>query len=240
MGFNFLKHNKLYKCAAVIVAAGSSTRAGSDKLFEELSGIPVLAYTISAFQKCKIISDIIIVTREDKIQCVSEICNKYSFDKVRKVVRGGESRTESAMKGISEVPKKTELIAIHDGARPFVSDDLINNCVAAAHKYHAAVPALTSTDTIKIIDNSKFFSGTLDREKVCRVQTPQVFDADLIKGALSSALQRKVTYTDDSAAVEYMGFKAAKVTGSEDNIKITYNRDFSIANIILSEGNYSL
>lgn len=238
MKLSFFKSKKSPVCTAVILAAGSSTRADSDKLFTCLSGAPVLAYTISAFQKSDKIRDIIVVTRDDKIDCVKDICSRYSFTKVTGIIAGGDSRTESALKGVEAVSKKAELIAVHDGARPFVSDELISACVKAARKYHSAVPSVPSVDSVKLTDKSKYYVGALDRNCVARIQTPQVFDADLIKGALTAAVSGNLNFTDDSSAVEHMGFKAAVVRGSEDNIKITYKRDFSLAEIILKEGNY--
>ena len=222
-------------CSAVIVAAGSSQRMGSDKLLHNLGIMPVLARTLLVFQDCELVDEIVVVTRMEKLEEVAELCKKYRIEKASKVICGGATRMESALAGISEVKKKAKLIAIHDGARPLVSVELIENTVRAAAKYKAAVPAIKSVDTLKLAEDGETVTGSLDRELVLRVQTPQVFDADLIKGALTFAAEKKLPLTDDCSAVELMGVKARIVPGEEDNIKLTTPRDMLFAAAILKD-----
>lgn len=222
-------------CSAVIVAAGSSQRMGSDKLLHNLGIMPVLARTLLVFQDCELVDEIVVVTRMEKLEEVAELCKKYHIEKASKVICGGATRMESALAGVSEVKKKAKLIAIHDGARPLVSVELIENTVRAAAKYKAAVPAIKSVDTLKLAEDGETVTGSLDRELVLRVQTPQVFDADLIKGALTFAAEKKLPLTDDCSAVELMGVKARIVPGEEDNIKLTTPRDMLFAAAILKD-----
>ena len=222
-------------CSAVIVAAGNSQRMGSDKLLHNLGIMPVLARTLLVFQDCELVDEIVVVTRMEKLEEVAELCKKYRIEKASKVICGGATRMESALAGVSEVKKKAKLIAIHDGARPLVSVELIENTVRAAAKYKAAVPAIKSVDTLKLAEDGETVTGSLDRELVLRVQTPQVFDADLIKGALTFAAEKKLPLTDDCSAVELMGVKARIVPGEEDNIKLTTPRDMLFAAAILKD-----
>lgn len=222
-------------CSAVIVAAGSSQRMGSDKLLHNLGIMPVLARTLLVFQDCELVDEIVVVTRMEKLEEVADLCKKYRIEKASKVICGGATRMESALAGVSEVKKRAKLIAIHDGARPLVSVELIENTVRAAAKYKAAVPAIKSVDTLKLAEDGETVTGSLDRELVLRVQTPQVFDADLIKGALTFAAEKKLPLTDDCSAVELMGVKARIVPGEEDNIKLTTPRDMLFAAAILKD-----
>ena len=142
---------------------------------------------------------------------------------------------ESALAGVSAVSADSDWIAVHDGARPFVTEDLIQRTLEAAIQYYAAVPVVKSTDTLKLIREDGFVSGTVDRNAVVRVQTPQIFSADLLKGALSDAVSKGLLYTDDSAAVERMGIQVCTVAGSEDNIKLTCPLDLEIAKMIVEQ-----
>lgn len=229
----FKKSATLPQCAAVIVAAGSSVRMGSDKLSAELGGISVLARTLRVFEDSEYVSEIVIVTKMDKLESVSQLVAEQHFDKVTKVVAGGKTRMESSLIGVSAVKSTAKLIAIHDGARPLLTDALIKRTVCAAAEYHAAVPVLPSVDTLKSVDETNHVIATVDRETTFRVQTPQVFDALLIKAALTKAAQNGLALSDDSAAMELTGFKSFTVAGEEDNIKITAPRDLLIAESIL-------
>ena len=229
------KKEETPRCSAVIVAAGSSQRMGSDKLLHNLGIMPVLARTLLAFQDCELVDEIVVVTRMEKIVEVAGLCKKYRIDKASKVISGGATRMESALAGVSEVKKRARLIAIHDGARPLISVDLIEKTVRAAAEFKAAVPAVKSVDTLKLVEDGETVTGSLDRELVLRVQTPQVFEADLIKGALTFAAEKKLPLTDDCSAAERMGVKAHIVPGEEDNIKLTTPRDMLFASAILKD-----
>ena len=177
----FRKKDETPKCSAVIVAAGSSQRMGTDKVFMKLGPMPVLVRTVLAFQDNPLIEEIIIVTRKDKLEEVADLCHNCGLSKVSKVVIGGSTRMESALAGVSEVKKGAKLIAIHDGARPLVTQDVINRVVYDASVHMSSIPVIPSTDTLKAVDDDGNVTGTVDRSRTVRVQTPQVFDADLIK-----------------------------------------------------------
>ena len=220
-------------CAAIIVAAGSSQRMGSDKIFGPLGGLPVLVRSVRAFEENELVDEIVVVTREEKLEQVALLVRKYELRKVSKVIIGGKTRVESCLAGVSEVDHRAELIAIHDGARPLVTQRVIRETVRAAQAYHAAVPVVRSTDTLKLLDGKGVVAGSVDREAIFRVQTPQVFRADLIKGALTEAMKRGLPLTDDCSAMDLMGVKTHTVEGDEDNLKLTTPRDFVLAEAIL-------
>lgn len=236
----FKKTEQRNTCSAVIVAAGNAQRMGADKVMLELGCMPVLARTLLAFQNCDAIDEIIVVTRMEKVEEVASLCKKYGVTKAGKVIRGGKTRMESALAGVSEVRSGAKLIAIHDGARPFVTDEVIRRTLDAAAAYMSAVPVIRSTDTLKAIDEDGLITGSVDRERTVRVQTPQVFNADLIKGALTKAVSDGLTLTDDCSTIEIMGIKTHTVDGDEDNIKLTTPRDIQLGELILkTRGDYS-
>lgn len=229
------KDDKPPVCSAVIVAAGSSQRMGSDKLMAVLGGMPVLVRTLLVFQRSDLVDEIVVVTRADRLEETAALCKEHGISKAAKVICGGKTRAESALAGVSEVKREAELIAIHDAARPLVTEDVIMRAVYAGRDYMAAAPAVVSTDTLKAVDEKGFITGTLDRERVYRMQTPQVFKAELIKGALTKAVSGGVPVTDDCAAMELMGVRCRVVLGDEDNIKLTTPRDMVLAAAILKD-----
>ena len=219
-------------CSAVVVAAGSSTRMGMDKLMLPLDETPVIVYTLRAVQAAPSVGEIILVTREDLIVPMSQLCQDYAISKVTKVVRGGASRTQSVRLGTLEVSGDAQVIAIHDGARPFVSAEVIERAVAQAMETGAAAPALPVKDTIKVAHDG-VVESTPDRACLFAVQTPQVFESSLIKAALQKALDDGLELTDDCAAVERLGMKVALTRGDERNIKLTTPEDLAVAQAIL-------
>ena len=236
----FRKPEKPPVCSVVIVAAGSSRRMGSDKIMKKLGAMPVLARTILAFENSPFVDEIIVVTRNEKIEEIAKLCHNNGLHKVRQVISGGATRMESALAGVSAVRHGASLIAILDGARPLVSQVLIERVVLAAKRYRSAVPAIASTDTLKAIDADGMIVGTVDRERTVRVQTPQVFEADLIKGALTKAVSDGLSLTDDCSAMDRMGVKTRVVDGDPDNIKITTPGDLTLAEaIVSSRGDYN-
>ncbi len=235
----FVKKEKQPKCSAVVLAAGSSERMGEDKILMELGDMPVLARTLLAFQECPLVDEIVVVTRSEKVMEVAGLCRKYGIGKTTQVLSGGATRAASSLAGVSAVKCGAELIAIHDGARPLVTNELIERVILAAAKNMAAVPALKSTDTLKAVDDKGFITATVDRAHTYRVQTPQVFHSDLIKGALTKAAFDGADITDDCAAIERMGVKAQAVEGEETNIKLTTPEDVSrAADILKSRGEF--
>ena len=154
----FGRKQEIPHCAVVIVAAGTAQRMGSDKAVMNLGNMPVIARTLLAFEKSPYVSEIVVVTRMDLIVDVADICKRYGVSKVSKVCCGGKTRMESALAGVSEVSEDVELIAIHDGARPLVSQELIERTVYAAKANLAAAPAIASTDTLKAVDENGFIA----------------------------------------------------------------------------------
>lgn len=220
-------------CSAVVVAAGSSSRMGADKLLLPLDGIPVIVHTLQAVSAAPSVGEIILVAREDLIVPMGQLCRDFGLEKVAKVVRGGESRVESARLGTLEAGRDAGVIAIHDGARPFVSIQVIEDAVAQALKTGAACPAVPVKDTIKVAVGG-LVERTLERESLFAVQTPQVFEASLIRAALQRALDDGAELTDDCAAVERLGMKVSLTRGDERNIKLTTPVDLTIAEAMLA------
>ena len=223
----------LKQCGAVIVAAGSASRMGGiDKVMADLGGEPMMARTVRAFQNCEAIASIVIVTREDLIRPISDLCR--DMKKVAAVVAGGKSRQESVHLGLNALPKGTKLAAVHDGARPLVSWQVIDRVVRAANTYGAAAPAIPVKDTIKVVQG-RLVKETPDRSSLMAVQTPQVFDFDLLRGALRKAEEDGAQVTDDCSAVERTGMRIKIVEGDERNLKVTTPMDLKIAELLLEE-----
>ena len=220
-------------CGAVVLAAGSAQRMGFDKMTVMLDGIPVLIRAISAFERSPLIREVVVVTREDRLAEIADLCRQYQLNKVTSVVSGGKTRTESALAGVMALKQDCALTAIHDGARPFVSEELIARAVERASIQYAAVPVIKSTDTLREIDDKGTLKASLDREHVVRIQTPQIFLTDLVKGALTDAVKREISFTDDATAVERLGVAIQGVPGDEENIKLTTPQDLDVAEAIL-------
>ena len=220
-------------CGAVIVAAGNATRMGGiDKVTAPLKGEPLIVHTVRAFQNCDAIREIVIVTRQELLPQMMGLC--AGFDKVTAVVAGGKDRPESVENGLAALSKKVKLVAVQDGARPLITWQVIDRTVRAAHTYGAAAPAVPVKDTIKIVKGG-IVKETPDRSTLQAVQTPQVFDLDLLRGALKKAKQDQVTITDDCSAVEYLGMSVKIVEGDERNIKVTTPMDLKIAELLMEE-----
>lgn len=223
----------LKKCGAVIVAAGSASRMGGiDKVMAPIGGEPMIVHTVRAFQNCDAIRQIVVVTRQDLIVPVSDLC--HQFDKVQCVMVGGNTRPESVEIGLNAMSADMKLVAVQDGARPLVTAAVIDRTVRAAHTYGAAAPAVPVKDTVKVVKGG-VVESTPDRSTLQAVQTPQVFDADLLRGALTKAKADKAQITDDCSAVELMGMSVKIVEGDERNIKVTTPMDLKIAEILWEE-----
>ena len=223
----------LKTCGAVIVAAGSASRMGGiDKVMTPLGGEPMIKRTVRAFQECDAVKYIVIVTREDLILPITNLCRE--FPKVTAVVAGGKSRQESVGKGLNALSKDVKLAAVHDGARPLITWQLIDWVIRAANTYGAAAPAIPVKDTIKTVEGG-IVVNTPERAKLRAVQTPQVFDIDLLRGALVKAKEDGAEVTDDCSAVERLGMKIKIVEGDEKNLKVTTPMDLKIAEMLLEE-----
>jgi len=234
--FGRKKENKLAGvCSVVVVAAGSSTRMGQDKILSELCGVPVIVHSLRVFESVPEVGEVIVVTREDLIPEVGALCREHRLEKVKKIVRGGSSRVESSRIGTLEADRNTRLIAIHDGARPLVTAAVVRETILRGAETGAAAPAVPVKDTIKIAKKG-LVESTPDRKELYAVQTPQVFEASLIRAALQKALDDHAEITDDCSAVERLGMKISLTTGDERNIKLTTPIDLLLGECFLNEG----
>ena len=222
-------------CAALVAAAGSSSRMGGvNKLLQPLDGIPVLARTLTALQMARRIDEIVVAAREEDFLEISQLCRTYGITKCTKVIRGGESRAHSVLLAALEAGEGMELLAVQDGARPLVTPELIDAVVTAAFRCNAAAPAVPVRDTIKRREGDRV-TETVNRESLAAVQTPQVFEASLLKAALQSAMEAGAALTDDCSAVERLGKIVYLVEGDPENLKITTPLDLVLAEAILED-----
>lgn len=222
------------RCTALVAAAGTSSRMGGiNKLFQPLDGVPVLARSLTALQLAQRVDEIVVAVREEDLVEVSRLCRTYGIEKCSKVVRGGENRTHSVLLAALEAGEDSRLLAVHDGARPLAGPELIDRVIAEASRNGAAAPAVPLKDTVKTVRGDGTVEQTLDRSLLRAVQTPQVFERDLLKAALQSVLERQIPATDDCAAVERLGKRVYLVEGDEENIKITTPVDLILAEAIL-------
>ena len=228
------KESRRPYCAAVIVCAGSASRMqGIDKITAEICGKPVAAHTIGAFQNSTAIDEIVVVARLDKVEYLQDLCKNCGFSKVTAVVPGGDTRMASVALGLKAVSKKTVLVAVQDGARPMVTEKIISDTAKMAARYHAAAPAVPVKDTIKVASSAGRVEKTLDRSVLRAVQTPQIFDKDLLSAAWERARREHIEYTDDCGAMEGLGCPVYLTEGSEENLKITTQFDLKVAELIL-------
>lgn len=228
------------KCAAVIVAAGKAARMqGTDKIMADLAGEPLIVHTIRAFEQSEDIQEIILVTREDLLDGLSELCVAKKLTKVTKICKGGETRAESVQLGLDHVSQKCGFVAIHDGARPLVTTTVIHDAVRKAAKFGAAAPGVPVKDTIKVVHGG-VVESTPDRSGLYAIQTPQVFDLKVFKAALETAIgaaKDKRTITDDCSAAEAYGVNVVVTPGSDENLKVTTPGDLILAEAILAARN---
>ena len=223
------------RCAALVAAAGSSSRMGGiHKLLEPLDGIPGLVRTLTALERAQRVDSIVIATREEDLITVSQLCKTYGITKCTKVIRGGEDREHSVLLAALEAEPDTELLAVQDGARPLVSPVLIDRVIEAAQRCGAAAPAIPVKDTIKTVREDGAVEETLERSRLRAVQTPQVFEASLLKAALQAALEEGAVLTDDCSAVERLGKVVYLIEGEETNLKITTPTDLILAEALLA------
>ena len=220
-------------CTAIIAAAGSSRRmGGGNKLLLPLDGAPVLAHTLRAVERAESVDEIVIAAREEDLLAYAELCKAYGIQKPVKVILGGATREESVLRAALEAKAGAKLLAVQDGARPLVTPELFDAVVLRASVCAAAAPAVPVHDTVKAARDCRV-TETPDRSTLFAVQTPQVFDAGLLKAALQSALTDNAALTDDCSAVERLGKAVYLTDGDEENIKITTPLDLTIAEAIL-------
>jgi len=224
------------KADAVIVSAGKGLRfmEGKKKQFQSLGGKPILAHTLDKFDTCPLIRSILLVAgQEDMDYSLKEIIEKYEFQKVSQIVPGGKRRQESVKNGIDALPKDANIVAIHDGVRPFVTKAMIEDTIHSAARYGAVVLAMPVKDTIKVSNSDGTVLKTLDRESLWQIQTPQTFQVNVIKEAYYRAAEDGFVGTDDASLVERLGVKVHILPGSYTNIKITTPEDLFLADLFL-------
>ena len=218
-------------CTMVVLAAGSSKRMGRDKLMMEVGGVPVLVRSLQAMQNCAAVDELIVVTRTSRLEEIA-LRDRYGLTKMTKVVVGGMTRAESSLAGVLAASSKATLIGIHDAARPLVTDAIITETIQAAKKSRAAAPGIPVRDTVKITAGG-VITDTPERATLTAIQTPQVFQAELIKAALTNAMRKHLAITDDCSAVEQLRVKPVVTQGSDENLKITTPIDIELAESIL-------
>lgn len=221
--------------SAIIVAAGKGTRMGSEipKQYISIGGKTILDTTLYKFEKSNEIDEIILIVNKEDLDYVrSEMADDYK--KITCVKAGGSTRTESVYEGIKAVSKDCGIVLIHDGVRPFISYNLILNCVEGAYNYRACIPVVDVMDTVKEIAGDGFVNRTFDRSTIKAVQTPQAFEYELISDCYYNAITEDAAFTDDSSIVEYYGYRVKVIEGLTRNIKITTPQDLRIAEIFAS------
>lgn len=222
------------KNIAIILGAGKGSRMklGYNKQFLELRDEPIIIRNIKTFEKHCEIDGIYIVSSKEEIDKFKELIKKYNFKKVRGIIEGGKERADSVLNGLKGI-EQCDIVLIHDGARPFVSEDIISKGIKYAEKYGAAAPGVKVKDTIKEINKDGFSIGTIDREKLISIQTPQCFKYKYILKAHEFAKENDIVLTDDTSAVETLGIQSYIYSGDYNNIKITTIEDIAIAEKIL-------
>jgi 2-C-methyl-D-erythritol 4-phosphate cytidylyltransferase len=219
--------------AAILVAAGKGVRMGADKLWLEIAGRPVIAHTWKNFNDAKCVDEIILVVRDGMQKQFAELAKQFHFQKTFLIVGGGAERQDSVWNGLEALSPKTKIVAIHDAARPCVTEELIAVTIKAAIKTGAAVAAQQITDTIKESGDGKTISRTLDRSKLWSVQTPQTFRVKIIRRAISAARQKNLIFTDDTAACELIGQPVQLVSSATPNPKVTVPGDLPFIETLL-------
>jgi len=218
---------------AIIVAAGSSKRAGFDKLVAKIAGRPVLQHTLAAFEKTICVNDVLVVSSETV--AMRHFIVRTTLRKVRKVVRGGTRRQDSVQAGLNALNDEVEFVAVHDAARPLITPREIERVFAAARKHGAAALATPITDTLKLADANHVVTGAIDRQNIFAMQTPQIFRRELLSQAYEQVKGDSVTVTDEVSAIEHAGRKVVIVPAEDHNFKITYASDLLLAEAILKQ-----
>ena len=220
---------------ALIVAAGSSQRMGFDKLFADLAGRPVVAWSVAAFQACPEVDDILLVTRPEKAADFRALADREGWTKLRAILPGGAQRHESVWNGLQAVPADpTRFVAVHDGARPLVTPGMISRCLALARQEGAACCAAPISDTLKRADAHQRIAGSVDRLNLWAMQTPQTFRLDLLLAAYRQVIDAGLLVTDETSALERMGQPVTLLNSGDFNLKITYPPDLGLARHLLT------
>jgi len=220
---------------AIVLAAGRSTRMGGgpNKQFIELLGKPLLFYSLTAFERCPAIDTIVLVRRPDYAQQAEQIVREFGFKKVAAFADGGPERQDSVSNGLKACESRTDVVAVHDGARPLVTPLLIESTVVSARAFGTGIAATKVVDTIKEANEDKTVVRTVDRTKLWAVQTPQTVRFGLLRDAYARVFEKKIVVTDEAAAVELLGEKVHLVETPFLNLKITTPSDLAMAGALL-------
>jgi 2-C-methyl-D-erythritol 4-phosphate cytidylyltransferase len=220
---------------AIIVAAGDSRRMGFDKLFAAIAGKPVIAHTISAFERANSVNGIIVVAREDRHDEIKTMAGDENFKKVRSIIPGGKYRQDSVRAGLEHLDSATRWVAVHDAARPLVTPEQIERVLQQCANHAAAALAEPVNDTLKRADSDLLVRASVDRDQLYAMQTPQVFERQLIEQAYRAVYAENISVTDEVSAVERLGRDVILVLNDDFNFKVTYPRDLPVAEFILKQ-----
>ncbi len=225
------------RCTAIIMAAGKGKRMQTavSKQFLSVGGKEILAWTVDVFEKSPLVEKILLMASADGKEDVQHLWNAYGWKKVVAVLEGGKERQNSVANGLAAVGKDTDIVLIHDGVRPFVTEEMIADSIAAAQEYGGAVIGVPAKDTIKVCSADGLAVETPDRSTLWQIQTPQTFQRALIVNAYEKAEQEGFFGTDDASVAEFAGHQVKVVMGSYRNIKITTKEDLVIAEAFLKE-----
>ncbi len=220
----------------IVVAGGRSERMGAkvDKAFVSLGPRPVLAYSLMAFEECPDIDGVIVVVRKEQVKAGRNVAEMFGCSKVKEVVAGGASRQVSVQNGIDVLPEDTKVVAVHDGARPCVTPELISDTIKSAKRYGSGVAAIRIADTVKHVERGMTVTRTVDRSKLWAVHTPQTFKVSLLKRAFELVNEKDATVTDEASAVELTSQKVHLVQATVSNVKITTPDDLAMATTLLN------
>ena len=221
--------------SAIIVAAGKSERmgAGTDKAFLSLGARPVLAWSLLAFEQCHDVDQIVLVVRKEQLLATRSVVQMFGISKLRAIVAGGARRQDSVAIGLAALDPDTRIVAVHDGARPCATPDLISETIRSAKRLGSGVAASRVVDTIKFVERGSTVDHTLERDKLWAVQTPQTFKLDLLRKAYAKVAEKGATITDEAAAMELLGESVRLVEWPRANPKITTAEDLTVAAALL-------
>ncbi len=238
MSAEYKKRKDGFFTSAVILAAGVGSRFGNEngtKQNVSVLGVPAVVRTVSAFEKCALIKEIILVGRREELSILEGYVKDHSLSKVTRVIEGGSVRMESSVKGVAAVSPGCTFVAVHDGARCLVTPEMIEDAVRAAFEYGCAASAQRVVDTVKLAGADGIITDTVDREKVWLVKTPQIFDIDIYRECAAAAVADGASVTDDCMMAERMGYKIKLCDCGQFNIKLTAREDLALAEFILSQ-----
>ncbi len=220
---------------AILVAAGDSRRMGFDKLFAAIAGEPVIVHTIRTFERATSVDGIIVVAREDRHDEIKTIVRDENFKRVKSIIPGGKRRQDSVRAGLDHLESAVRYVAVHDAARPLVTPEQIERVIEQCRIHGTAALAEPINDTLKRAAADLLVTESVDRQELYAMQTPQIFERQLIEEAYRAVYAENISVTDEVSAVERLGRKIALVVNDDFNFKITYPRDLPLAEFVLKQ-----